>query len=142
SISLSPGIGLGQRLTHSIASSFDFTWISQKPAISSFVSVKGPSVTVRSSPENLTRAPLELGWSPSPASITPAFASSSLYFPISVRSSSLGITPASESLVALTRIMNRIVVPPSGFGFGAGLQDRLDRLNLASTYTSNKALRD
>jgi hypothetical protein len=39
---------------------FDFTWISQKPAISSFVSVKGPSVTVRFSPENLTRAPVEL----------------------------------------------------------------------------------
>ena len=78
----------GQRLTHSIASSFDFTWNSQKPAISSFASVKGPSVTVRLPPENLTRAPFELGWSPSPASITPAFTSSSLYFPISARSSS------------------------------------------------------
>ena len=72
----------GQRLAHSIASSFDFTWISQKPAISSFVSVKGPSITVRFAPENLTRAPFELGWSPSPASSTPAFAISSLYFPI------------------------------------------------------------
>ena len=35
--------------------------------------------------------------------------------PISVRSRSLGITPASESLVALTKIMNRIVVSPSVF---------------------------
>src|SRR5687768_18203266 len=43
-----PGIGLGQRLTHSMASSFDFTCHSQKPAISSSVSVKGPSMTVRS----------------------------------------------------------------------------------------------
>src|SRR3954464_3351068 len=105
-------MGLGQRLTHSIASSFDFTCQSQKPAISSLVSAKGPSITVRLSPENRTRAPFELGWSPSPASITPAFTSSSLYFPISVSSSSLGGTPASESLVALTMTMNRIVVSP------------------------------
>ena len=33
-----PGNGLGQRLTHSIASSFDLTWHIQKPATSSFVS--------------------------------------------------------------------------------------------------------
>src|SRR5208283_1458817 len=32
-------------------------------------------------PENLTRAPLELGWRPSRASRTPAFMSSSLYLP-------------------------------------------------------------
>ena len=103
-----PGWGFGQRLTHSIASSFDFTRHSQKPAINSFVSAKGPSITVRLSPENLTRAPFELGWSPSPASSTPAFASSSLNFPISVRSFSSGRRPASEFLVALTKIMNRI----------------------------------
>ena len=41
--------------------------------------------------------------SPSAASNTPAFASSSLYFPISVRSFSSGSTPASEFLSALTR---------------------------------------
>src|SRR5437588_8283413 len=41
-----PGKGLGQRFTHSIASSFDFTCHSQKPAISSLVSAKGPSITV------------------------------------------------------------------------------------------------
>ena len=108
-------MGLGQRLTHSIASSFDFTCQSQKPAISSFVSAKGPSITVRFPPENLTRAPFELGWSPSPASITPAFTSSSLNFPISVRSFSSGRTPASESLSALTITMNRIVVSPCGW---------------------------
>src|SRR5437016_11469135 len=113
STSVSSLWGLGQRLTHSIASSFDFTCHSQKPASSSLVSAKGPSITVRLPPENLTRAPLELGCNPSPASITPAFTSSSLYFPISVRSCSLGITPASESLVAFTIIMNRIVVSPS-----------------------------
>jgi predicted dithiol-disulfide oxidoreductase (DUF899 family) len=69
---------------------------SQKPATTSFVSANGPSITVRFLPSNLTRAPLELGCSPSPASITPALVSSSLYFPIAVRSSSLGRTPASE----------------------------------------------
>jgi hypothetical protein len=99
-------------LTHSIASCFDFTWIIQKPATSDFVSTKGPSVTVRFPPENLTRAPFELGWSPSPASRTPAFAISSLYFPIAATSSLLGRTPASEFLSALSRIMNRIVVSP------------------------------
>src|SRR5262245_24551072 len=111
STSVSSLWGLGQRLTHSIASSLDFTCHSQKPAISSLVSAKGPSITLRLLPENLTRAPLELGWSPSPASITPAFTSSSLNLPISVRSCWFGMTPASESYVALTKIMNRIVIP-------------------------------
>src|SRR5947208_13139048 len=105
--------------------------MSQKPATSSFASANGPSVTVRLPPENLTRTPLELGWSPSPASITPAFTSSSLNFPISVRISRLGRTPASESLLALTRIMNRIGVSPFGFGFGAGLPVDPDRLSPA-----------
>src|SRR2546426_265618 len=131
SISDSPAWGLGQRLTHSIASSLDFTCQIQKPATSSFVSAKGPSTTVRFAPENLTRAPFELGWSPSPASITPAFTSSSLNFPIAARSFSSGITPASESLLALTMIMNRIVF---SVGLGAGSPDgfRSDE-NLALT---------
>src|ERR1700756_1871275 len=89
-------MGLGQRLTHSIASCSDAHFQSQKPATTSFASANGPSITVRFLPSNLTRAPLELGCSPSPASITPALVSSSLYFPIAVRSSSLGRTPASE----------------------------------------------
>src|SRR3990170_2314916 len=84
--------------------------------MSSFASVKGPSITVRFAPENLTRAPFALAWSPSAASSTPAFTSSSLYFAISASCSSVGRTPASESLLALTIIMNRILVPPSGFG--------------------------
>src|SRR6266850_7778206 len=115
SISDSPLKGLGQRLTHSIASALDFTCHSQKPAISSFVSAKGPSITVRFVPENLTRAPFELAWSPSPASITPAFTSFSLNFPISARRLSSGRTPASESLVALTITMNRIEISPLGW---------------------------
>src|SRR5262249_35469392 len=79
------------------------------PATRSSVSGNGPSVTVRFAPSNLTRAPLELGWRPSPASMTPALTSSSLYLPIAARSSRLGSTPASDSLLAFTSTMNRIV---------------------------------
>src|SRR4051812_34876338 len=74
--------------------------------MSSLVSAKGPSTTVRFVPENFTRAPLELGWRPSPANITPAFTSSSSYFPISVSIFSSGSTPASVFLSAFSRIMN------------------------------------
>ena len=58
SISYSPpGTGSGQRETHSIASSFEFTWKIQNPAISSLSSGNGPSMTVRSPAENLMRVP-------------------------------------------------------------------------------------
>src|SRR5580765_9032071 len=77
--------------------------------MSSFVSANGPSMTVRSVPENRTRLPLELGWRPSPASMTPAFTSSSLYFPMSVSNFSVGICPASDSLLAFTITITRIV---------------------------------
>src|SRR5262249_24338588 len=130
------------RLTHSIASSSDLTCQSQKPAINSFVSAKGPSMTVRLLPENRTRLPRELGWSPSPASITPAFTSSSLNFPISVSSCSLAITPASSSWFALIRTMTRIAMSPLGYGVGPGPQDGLDRLNLGPTISSNERQRD
>src|SRR5947207_10741014 len=69
-------------------------------------------MTVFFPPENLIRAPFELGWSPARSSSTPALASSSLYLVIAEMSSSVGITPASESLFAFTIIMNRIVVFP------------------------------
>jgi serine/threonine-protein kinase len=36
----------GAGCIQAIASSFDFTWISQKPAISPFDSVKGPPITI------------------------------------------------------------------------------------------------
>src|SRR5581483_1212005 len=55
SISLRPGIGLGQRFTQATASSISLTSQIQKPATSSRVSVKGPSVTVRWAPSNATR---------------------------------------------------------------------------------------
>src|SRR5262245_57081021 len=75
----------------------------------SLVLAKGPSVTAFVPPENRTRLPLLLGCSPSPASMTPAFTSSSLKFPISRSSFSLGITPASEFFVALMSTITRIV---------------------------------
>src|ERR1700730_8274104 len=81
----------------------------QYPAMSSLVSVKGPSMTVRLPPENLMRKPLELGWSPARSRSTPAFISSSLYLPIAERSSSLGMMPASESLLAFPIILNLMV---------------------------------
>src|SRR5712692_7824030 len=58
------------------------------------------------------RAPLDVGWRPSAASITPALAISSLNLPISAKSSLGGSTPASEFLSALTSSMNRIVLSP------------------------------
>src|SRR4030081_3048942 len=85
------------------------------------------------------RLPFELGWSPSPASITPAFTSFSLKFPISVRIFSPGITPASESLLALTKTITRICNNLLLQIFGAGLPDIVDRLSIASsTYMSNE----
>ena len=92
----------------------DFTCHSQKPAISSLVSVNGPSVTVLLPPPNLTRTPLALECSPSPASITPAFTRSSLNLPISVRISRLGSTPDSDSLFAFTITMTRMFVSSIG----------------------------
>ena len=79
----------------------------------------GPSITLRLSPENLTRAPLELGCNPLPSSITPAFTISSLNFAMAESNSSEGILPASKSLVALTITMKRIVVCPLLFGAGS-----------------------
>src|SRR5262249_50865526 len=100
--------GLGARFAHSIASFLDATFISQYPAISSLVSANGPSTTIRLSPENRTRAPCELAFRPVRSTSTPALASSSLYFPIAASISSLGMLPASDSLLAFTIIMNRI----------------------------------
>jgi hypothetical protein len=70
----------------------------------------------RPSASKRTRAPAELGCSPSPASMMPAFTSSSLYFPIAASSSVLGITPASESAFALTMTMKRMSGSPSSRG--------------------------
>ena len=66
---------------------------------------KGPSMTVRDVPEKLTRAPLELGVNPAASSRMPALTSCSLYLPMAVSNSVLGISPASESFEALTMTM-------------------------------------
>jgi hypothetical protein len=51
------------------------------------------------------RQPLELAWRPDASTSTPTFASSSWNAAISAISASLGMTPASDSFVALTMIM-------------------------------------
>src|SRR5262249_36456244 len=107
----SPGLR-GARLSPPPPSSIDLTCQSQKPAPSSFASEKGPSIPARFPSANLTRLPFELAWSPSPASMMPAFTSSSLYFPIFSRISRLGRTPASDSLLAFTITITRIVLSP------------------------------
>src|ERR1700730_17158536 len=80
--------------------------------MSSLVSAKGPSITVRCCPENLTRLPFLLACKPFASSNTPALTNSSLNFPMEVRSSVLGMIPASESLFALTNTITRIVILP------------------------------
>jgi hypothetical protein len=40
------GVEHPPRIAHSMASSLDFTWISQNPAMSSLASANGPSITV------------------------------------------------------------------------------------------------
>src|SRR5258708_8616984 len=89
--------GAGTFLAQSTASCRDFTLIIQKPAISSLVSAKVPSMTEVLLPEKRTRKPFALDWSPARSTRTPAFTSSSLYLAIAARSSSLGILPASLS---------------------------------------------
>src|SRR5215469_15016349 len=82
----------------------------QKPAMSSLVSANGPSVmSGLPTAVKLTRLPAELGLRPSTASITPALTSSSLNLPMLVRISVLGRTPASDSLFALTKTMQRFL---------------------------------
>jgi len=70
------GIGIRQRFTIRIASSSEFNFQIQYPETRSLVFENGPMVTARSFPENVTRAPLELDWTPAPSSITPASMSS------------------------------------------------------------------
>src|SRR5215468_7876829 len=95
--------------------------------MSSFVSVKGPSMTVFFPPEKRTRLPLLLGWRPSAASMMPAFTSDSLNLPISANSFSLGMMPASEFFVAFTITMTRIALLLLVWGTTRG-RAALDRL--------------
>src|SRR6202165_5690940 len=112
--------------------------------MTSFAAAKGPSATLGFPPENETRAPIEGGWRPSSASSTPAFCKDSLYFIIAATALASGMAPGSAFSYpfGIISIMNRIVVSPCGFWFGAALPDGVDRLNLGSTYTSNEGQRD
>src|ERR1700742_2305624 len=112
--------GAGARFAHSTASSRDFTSMIQKPAINSFDSVNGPSITAFFPPgENLILVPCEVPCKPDRSSKTPAFASCSLYFLISPISFSLTLLSAivflSCSGFDFTIIMNRIVFSPPEF---------------------------
>src|SRR6266478_5481331 len=108
-ISISSPLPNGARFIQPIASSSDLVLISQNPAIRSPVSSNGPRLSAFCPVEYLIRAPLDVGCRPSPASMTPALAISSLNLPIAVSNSVLGITPASLSLLAFTITINRIV---------------------------------
>ena len=130
---------VGAALDPATASSMDAALISQNPATNSFVSGNGPSITVRWAPEKRTRLPFALECRPSPASITPALTSSSLYLPISASSFSLGITPASDSFVAFTITMKRIVCLLFSSGSSSGPPDCV---TAGSADWSNEAARD
>src|SRR5260370_32338251 len=78
--------------------------------MSSLVSANGPSTTATRLPfEYLMRAPLELDCRPLRSSNTPAFINSSLYLAMELSRVSLGMTPASDSLLAFTIIMNFMI---------------------------------
>ena len=96
SISTSPTTA-AKREAHSIASSIDFTFISAKPAGSSFDPVSGPLVTWHRPSVNFRRTRVELGLSPSPARNTPACIISSISFPIPAITSWLGEGPPRSS---------------------------------------------
>src|SRR5271157_2896025 len=70
----------------------------------------GPLATVRSLPEKATRAPSRLSLSPPASTNSPASISAWLNAPMSAKSSAGGMPPTSESFVALTITMTRIVV--------------------------------
>jgi hypothetical protein len=106
--------------------------------MSSLASVNGPSITLGFPPEKRTRAPFEVGLSPAMSRSTPAFINSSLYLPIAESSSSLGMTPASVSLLALTIIMNRIGASPLFGGQDLGFL----RLQPAESCLYNNVERD
>src|SRR5574342_1137924 len=78
-------------------------------------------MTVRFEPWHLTRFAFEVGVSPWPSSMTPAFTSASLNFIIFAMSSWLGITPASEFLSAGTNTITRMGLSPPGSGTNGAL---------------------
>src|SRR6202140_3380941 len=102
----------GHRFAQAMASSRDFTSIIQYPPITSFASVKGPSVTLGLPPAKVTRAPIEGGWRPSSASSTPAFCRASLYLIMAATALASGMAPgwAFSYPLGIISIMNRIAV--------------------------------
>src|SRR5882724_8560044 len=70
----------------------------------------------------------------------PALTSSSLNLPIAVSSSVLGMTPASESLLAFTITMNCIVTLRYGLAAGCNRRSPIRRIGLCSTDISVKII--
>src|SRR5215470_17747319 len=106
----------GARFAHSIASALDFTLMSQKPPMASFVSANGPSVTMPLPPEMRMRVLSVVGCSAATSTSTPASLSSSLYFITAATTSASGSWPASESWLAFTNIRNLILRSPFPLG--------------------------
>src|SRR3972149_5518598 len=93
--------------------------------------------------KDLANLDLALPETPPLASSTPALTSSSLYLAIAASCSSVGRTPASESWLALTIIMNRIVHASFVSKWEQRLPDGLHRPgNSRSTITTNEARRN
>src|SRR6266404_3136756 len=113
------------------------------PICTSLASAKGPSVTVGFPPENVTRAPIEGGWSPSSASSTPAFCRDSLYFIIAATALASGIVPgaAFSYPFGIISIMNRIVFLLV-FGSELGCRTVSTGANPLSSCTSNEGPRN
>ena len=105
-------MGLGQRFTQATASSMSLTSQIQKPATSSRVAAKDPSMTVRQGPSKAIRLACALGLRPAAAIMTPDSTSSWLYWSIAFQASGVGGTPFSLSPVAFTNTMTRIVGLP------------------------------
>ena len=113
SISLGPGIGLGQCFTQATASSMSLTSQSHNPATNSRLLGNGPLITWRLRPSNPIGLPSEDGFKPSqlPAFMMRALISFSLNCPIAsmdARISAVGRNPLSLSLAACTNTMTRI----------------------------------
>src|ERR1700676_2667668 len=88
-----------------------------KPPTSSFVSAKGPSITVNLPSSSRTRAPAELGRHPSVAISQPSFIASPISFPISAISCCVG---GRSGLPGLYKHKNRMVVFLSSIYFEPG----------------------
>src|SRR5215472_4672824 len=116
--------------------------MSQKPAITSLVSVKGPSVTWRFPSFTLMRNPFDVACSPSANRKIPAFFISSLYFLIAVTISVLGtaVSFSSGSGGHGNSIMNRIFSSPLEWEPGPQQTENPSPIMMTNDHHSNRHL--